>query len=439
VTDVASRPVVGSKNVTAGPGADTPRPAPDPEFWRRSKVEAFLQCTTYENDESNAAQLGTAFHHAAKLYWRLCLDQGVQSDWDSVNRIAAQAFAATGGLHPDQLDELVDLLEHFAHTRLVEPDAVVALEEPLVVPSGLTNPRTKAPIFWRGQPDILLRELGGDPDEDPVHLVLRDYKTHRALVYNLFQGRFYAMLVFLAYPYVELVTVQFDYVRSYVQGRERDEPVELHYERGELDPWWALVGDMLLQRLAMPPEPTGCLACEYCRRRHDCGKAIEPFRSLPENMDEAIAMARQKLRAGQVTRSANARLKAFMTNRPKVEIDLGAGQVMEMGNMKPVKPTLRTRDPLELVTHLTALGLRGADFLVTWADVKKIPKALVPGLLEAGVLYEDGGQESFKLRKAPASKQNASELKLAEVAGKVEPGDADAATEGEDTDGEGGD
>ncbi len=386
------------------------RPADD-EVYRRSDIEAKLQCLVFEGDESGDAAFGTVFHDAMKLMLQHLRAVGLESDWDAIPRITRQAFfGRANGLHPDRLEEVEALLSHVAHTRLADLRTLMTLEDRIVVATGLHNPVTGARMLVSGQPDRLDRVDGGDPDDDPSEVRVTDYKTWRAVTDNTFQGRFYACLVFAKYPSVEWVTTAFDYVRPAVRGANGDgSAFELTYERGELDGWWQGMLKGFAERLGQPRKPTGCRACQYCRLRSSCGGSLAPYRDMPEGVDAAEVLFREWVRAEQAAKSRKGALAAWFEQTGRDPESWGGFRV---GWMEPEKPQWKVTDPLGVVKGMEAAGLNGKAALVTWIDPKAVPYHVKPALVTLGVAKYVYSEAEFKRRVDKGPGRNRSEREL---------------------------
>lgn len=377
------------------------------ETYRRSTVESVIQCNAYEGDRSLEAGAGTAFHTAVKAYWLHCQARREESDLSAIVPIARRAFLTPEvGLHPDLLDDLVELFDHFARSHLAELDTLLRLEDTIEADPGLTNPITGAAIRFTGTPDRLDRLDGGDPDDDPTWVAIGDYKTNRAVVNNMFQGRFYALLVFLTMGTVDRVTTRFDYVRfPHVRGLRQagaqNGVIEIDYwreevEDGWLGEWWETIKLLFLEKLTAPVEPQGCAACEYCRKRTTCGGVLTPYTGTPITVEEAHALYRDWLRAKQVERTRWKALEGFfrITGTPAQHWE---GD--DVGFQRPREPRLVVTDPLAVVTHMEALGMDGRGALYTAIDKRKVPAAIHPSLVEVGAARREPGDLAFKRRR----------------------------------------
>ena len=396
------------------------RPPTEKPTYRRSEMQALIQCNAYVNDHSVEAAEGTFVHEFIWRYWKHALAVNDESDWDAIDRIVTDLWLSRPwGIHPDSFDDLYQMCDVFARTHLAELDTLVALET--------TEPADFGWVIIHGTMDRIDRvmEPDEDPSDPPMHLKVTDYKTDRGKVRgddepHKFQGRTYAQILFAKYPHLQYVTTAFDYLKL------RGGPIEVTYERGVLDGWWTLQLEALRARVTQPKQPTGCVACQFCRMRMDCAAGLTEYQRTPSSREELELLGQEWniLEAARTTRRKT--LETAFLQRPAMVIG-----GFEMGNLPPRQEKWVVTDKLEVQKQVMAANLPDPMYIAI--DKSMVPAGMKRGLVGTGAAKYDLGPPSFKRRTAtvlPATEEETLLDRLIREA-RMEAGETDDQDESE--------
>jgi hypothetical protein len=363
--------------------------SPEKPVIRRSFAESLLTCTTYEGSDSEAASFGSAFHgfHAA---WTLrCQQLGTDYlDPEDIRRLAASAFDEQRGISQARREEFLDLCRDFSNTHTAELAKLIAVEKTLTHDIGWA--------LLTCTVDRLDRTDGGDPDDEPTSLRIIDRKSGFAdafgKVSHEFQAQWYVQMAFLNYPSAKEVAWELDPVRSSMP----QEPVV--WRRGDLDEWWVetlnRVSDAYDLWASGRGRPQGGPACQFCAKRYSCAMSIEPWRSAPENDDQAEEQFGDLIRLTEALTVRKKALEAYFSDRTPA---VWAGH--EVGWLQPREPSFRvTAEPVTVKAILDAAGMDGAEVLKV--DSEKLSnKGLQNILIVAGAGERALSPPSFKWRR----------------------------------------
>jgi hypothetical protein len=205
----------------------------------------------------------------------------------------------------------------------------------------------------------------------------------------------------LEWPSVESVVTVADHIRL---TREEALVVE-EYDRAYLLDWWADMLYRFRRRLDGPQEPTGGLACQYCAKRRDCPAAIEPWKGMLADADEAEALFGVQLRLAESKKLVGEQLRAYFADRQPVQ-----WRGFDVGFLRPLTPTFVASDPIAIVAAMDGWGLNGREALFTAIDKTKVPRGVQHKLVEAGVARWDRGRPTFKHRKAGVKAEEAGDV-----------------------------
>ena len=291
-----------------------------PERVRQSYAALFDRChlaahlSEQVTDFSTHAQgRGTAFHLFAKRVVETCLTEDSPSfDVELSKTLMREAIVDSGEVVPaEEYETLMALAWRFAAERSWDLATIVDLEEQYEA--------QVAGLIITGRPDLIRIE-------DDVAKI-RDYKTAWAVppeadIKSSFQGRWYALIVFKAYPQVDRVEVEFDHVRW------GEDPVTAVYERRELADLEGFVATVL-ERIKLARErdewkATPGSQCTICPAAHLCPipKAERDEGSI-ESPEAAQAVAEWLVATEALTGKVKGALKAWINeNEPIVVKDL---------------------------------------------------------------------------------------------------------------------
>jgi hypothetical protein len=350
-------------------------------------AQAWLSCTEYASDIGENAAFGQTFHDAVHQYLLTCQAQGEETRLEDVDRIAREAFFREArGLAPARLADIRDLLDRFAHSHAANLDTLFKVEYTLTTEVSFA--------ILTGTVDRLDRTDGGDPDDPPTEIQVRDWKTQWAQEDFSFQMRWYGALACLEWPSIRQVTTEVDYVR--VDALRQVET----YDRDQLLTWWEDVLYGLQQRLEGPKgTPTGGAACQYCRKRMHCAASSSLSRAVPENESQAQELFQDFIRFEHAVEEHRKGLQAYFNDRPPV-----VWQGFELGFLRPREEHWHADDPRAVKKFLDNQGLEGDLALVTAVDAKKVAPYLQKEMVEAGVAAYRLGEPQFKHRKAAEGK-----------------------------------
>lgn len=356
---------------------------------RRTVIAGLLGCLEYESGQSENASFGSALHAAIARYWQTCKAHDEESRMADLDTIAREVFFGTvWGIDPGRYQEFRDLLDLFARTHTAELISLKHLEHTLVVETDVA--------VLTGTADRIDRIDGGDPDDPPTILLIRDYKSQWAVEDHAFQLTFYAAAAAITWPSVRMVATEADHFRLQGKGIVRAE-----YERDYLLQWWEdmLVGvrDRLERLGAGRAAPTGGVGCQYCKKRLRCAAAIPPFDSAPENLDQAEEMFQTMLRYEIGLEESKSALKAYFKER---EAEVWGG--LEIGFLRPLDESWKAKKPLEIAKALTELGQDGKAALSV--DASAVPSYLKGEMVRRGLAEYVLGAPTFKHRKAKKAK-----------------------------------
>lgn len=212
----------------------------------------------YPGVSSHAQARGTLLHKLACWLVDSCMERGVRMHEPDLAKERMQALVVESGLpvSAEEFDVLMALAWKFAMEHEFDIENIVDLEEEY---------RSEvAGVVITGRPDVV--EIA-----DRVATV-RDYKTSFVIdpesdMDGSFQGRFYAKLIFDAYPHVHVVRLCWEYVRW---GAVREALIE----RSDL-PALEVYLESLVRRIARSratgewPAVPGSW-CSICPAPHEC-------------------------------------------------------------------------------------------------------------------------------------------------------------------------
>jgi len=399
----------GARGYPAAAAAPTAIQAIQRTTFRRSYVENFLQCTEYLPDQGDNAQFGIMVHDAIHQYIRLCINERVESKTSAVPGVVRDAYARAGGVHPDRLDEAVEMVDAFARTRILEAERLLWVENAPALEFQLSA--TVGGFRYTGTCDRIDRMDGDDPYDPPRFILIRDYKTQWAKVEHTFQGRFYAALAFLDQRInqaLEGVAVEFDHLPLrnglvYHPGKVGNQLA--YFERGDLDHWFNDVIEIFRRRYDGPRgKPVGGMSCQYCVKRYTCAAADLVANLTPEDSDQAAELLSDRMRSAERAKTINAALNAYYKNhKPDVFGEL------EVGYLLPKNPSdpryWQVTDDRGLAGELDKRGMDGKSVLVTRVDKKLIPTQLYDMLVVANVARWNQPERKFRIRLASGEEE----------------------------------
>jgi hypothetical protein len=237
--------------------------------------------------------------------------------------------------------------------------------------------------------DRLDRADAGDPDEEPTYIQISDWKTERAELDHDFQARWYAQMVFLSHPAVQLVVFAVHALRDWWK------PEPYLFQRGQLDLWWEMTLSGLKARLDVPhAAPVGGPACPSCAKRYECARSTAMAGSIPENEDQADEQFQEVLRLEEALDVRKEGLKHFYSGHAERVVN---GH--EIGYLTPRDPRLViTVAPLDFLKWVRRkrMGLEQALKVDTsQLTGKRLQEQLVAG----GVAKHEFSRPAFKWRK----------------------------------------
>jgi PD-(D/E)XK nuclease superfamily len=359
---------------------------------RRTEVQNLLCCPMWKTSNSEEAARGSVLHDAIARYLHACLASGEESRLADVETIAREAFyASPRGLDPGWYPEYLSIFDAWAHARPADPETIY--RDPVTGVVGIEmefETEVDCAILWTTL-DLVRRLDDGDDSEPPTRVLFLDHKSQQGIARHEFQMGFAAWIMCRSWPTVEEVVTVADHFRR------RSGMVETTWTRDQALAWGE---DMLygLRRYFAGPKRTavGGPACRYCARRRACPKAVEPWRSMPENDEEAIAAYRERARLREVAEVIWKGLKAYTEPRQPLVID---GQ--RVGWQLPQSGKYVVPDPGSVRDHLnTEHSRRGDDVtgLVVFTD--KLTQDELDELQLAGLVHLDRGKLQFKERAA---------------------------------------
>lgn len=324
---------------------------------RRSLAENLLGCPAFLMEEGGALAFGQAFHTFAAGYLLHCKALGEETDLTAVYELGRDAWARTRGLDQSRDGEFLELCQTFADRHLAGLPALEAVEKTITHDVGWALLTCTLDGIWRID--------GGDPDDEPSWLLVRDWKTEQGEMEHGFQIRWYVQMLFLTMPALDSVDFEVDPVR-----RARPYDV-ITFNRGELDTWWAMTMQALREVIESPVRtPYGGMHCRDCKLRRTCANAVEPHRQRPETEQEADAALERWHRLDAAAKTEWAGLKTFYDGR-----DFRVVRGEEVGFMPPRKPSTKLKP---------VAGIRDAVKVA-----KAAKKAGVAELVHIGVKVDD--------------------------------------------------
>lgn len=368
---------------------------------RRSFVQAFLGCPVYAASTSTEARLGIYHHDNFAAYTLECKRQREDSLLSEVDRIARETFFTyPRGLDPSYVEDGRQLLDRFARMYPSEWETLTRVEDTLVVDVGWA--------YLTGTIDREDRLDGGDPDDPPTEIRIRDYKSWWGRDTHEFQARFYAALRYQQPDADELQYVEMEFIYP----RRNMEPVASawtrdDWENGELGEWWQ---EEVLEPLARwwPQRRRlgahGGAQCVYCAKRFTCAAADLGASQVPADEQEVAEHFQVTLRLEQLMAERRQQLAKFFERRPPMEI---AGY--ELGylfpNTKPKRAITPGED--EHVIELMNAIMPGAGDLVRRDGVNPdlLSRDWWDKLVADGLATEEPQDPKFKWRKAPKQKR----------------------------------
>ena len=380
-----------------------PKPGPlaGPLVFRRSYVEDFLQCTEHQPGEDGNAAFGGAVHDAVQAYLRACIQSGEQSRLSLLPELIKGTLARNGGVHPDRFEELAEMVDRFAHTRLASPSSLLWLNgEPCV---EYTLRWDAGWCVYTGTCDRIDRDDGDDPYDPPRLITITDYKSQWFKGQHTFQGRFYAALALKIIPSLEGVRVLFDHLPTRSGDVWHPGLVDGHaayFERGDLDGWFDDVTEIFKRRYEGPRgRPTGSAACQYCGLRYSCAAATLESSVMPEDREQARELVGDWVRKDSSVKAIREGLEAYYKHhKPDVFDGLEVGFLLP----RDVRSATywKASDPTGIAGQLDKMGMDGKSVLTTIVDKKRVPYQLYDALAVAGVARWDTPEPKFKRRKA---------------------------------------
>lgn len=352
---------------------------------RRSLAEALLTCSRHVREDSERMAFGQAVHEFIRHYFLRCHELREESLLDMVGEIAETAWNSIDGNRQDRWDEFMFTCEEFARNHEAELDTLLLIEKAQVVDVGWA--------LLTCQVDRVDRIGGGDRDDPPTKLRLRDYKTEWRLGSHLFQVYWYVHTLFLTYRWVREIEVEIDLVRS--PGRPT---APLVFHRGELDIWWKwrmaklrpLVAAILAGTNTAPP--VGGPACDGCQIRYSCARAVAPAALMPTNDDQARALFADHLRLREGAQVAKDALAQYQDGKEPL-----IGHGFRFGNQTP--------------QHVGVRAVGSVADVIKWARRKRLDleellsvrlpkrKAEREAMIEAGLIERELGESAWKATK----------------------------------------
>jgi hypothetical protein len=351
---------------------------------RRTMLQGLLSCTEWASGESEQAAFGSAMHDAIAAYLLSCKAHREESRLADIDELARDAFFRKArGLDPSRLDEFKALLDRFARTHTADLHSLIHLEHTLTTDEGFA--------ILTGTVDRLDRIDGGDPDDPPTAILIRDWKTSWAPEPHAFQLMTYSALACKTWPSVQLVATEADHFRLGSAGVIRAE-----YYREWLLEWWDDIIFGLRARLDGPTgTPTGGAGCQYCTKRFSCAAAIAPHNLSPENEEQAIEIFQTAIRHEAALDESKKALKAYFGDR-----DPAVWEGLEVGFLSPRDPSFKVGDIEAFRGAMKGLGLDPEPAIHASVEIKAVPSVVRPQLIEAGAAQMTLGDPAFKWRKA---------------------------------------
>ena len=305
---------------------------------RRSAVEGWLGCSTYEGEGSTAASFGSLMHEVIERYTDSCRAAASPTCLDAIDAIVKDVFAAGHwNVDPGREPEAVSLAWKFAYTHVADLDTLWGTEQMVEVD-------TPVAILY-GTLDRL-DVITGTP-EAPTLCRVTDWKSGWGLPDKLhpsFQMMYYAGLLIANGPTIEAVELVVDYIRR------TDGIARFMVQRSEIETWWASMLDKLtlaLERRANGADPTGGASCMYCKWNRECGEATRDAREAITTLAEAVEEADACVRQEQSVKARKAALKGWVDEHgpvalPGLLVGIFDGATTEEGVMGG-RPMFRTK------------------------------------------------------------------------------------------------
>ena len=305
---------------------------------RRSEVEGWLGCSTYEGEGSTAASFGSLVHECIELYLNSCRAAACETNMDAIDAIVSEVFqSGKWNVAPEREAEVKNTMWRFAYTHVAGLDTLWGAEQMIEVDTPLA-------VLY-GTLDRL-DVMAGTP-EAPALVRLIDWKTSWGLpdkTYPSFQALFYAGLLCQNWPTIEAVEMIVDHVRR------SDGVATFMVQRPEIVSFW---GSMLmrlgaaLERRAAGADPTGGASCTYCRWGRECPESVASAREAIETPEHAIAEADAYVRLERSLKVRKETLKSWVEANgtialPGLEVGYFDGATTEE-NAFGGRPTFRTK------------------------------------------------------------------------------------------------
>jgi hypothetical protein len=361
------------------------RAVPRKRHMRRSLVQALLCCPMYRPGNSEEAAFGSALHDAIATYLNACVAHSQESllDREVVREIGRAAFFRTArGIDPGRWPEFLDLFDEWCHGHGPDLTTLYGVEVFFEVEEDVAH--------LNGTMDLVRRLDDGDPLEPPTVIGVEDHKSQWAVEGHLFQMRFYAGLVCRTWETVTEVHTTADHFRR------KYGIVSVVYSRAECLEWWE---DMLygLRRYMAAPKrvAVGGAQCQRCDRRRTCGKALDPWRTMPADDAEAAVLYGEWKRLQEAAKIDKGALRAYTKAREPLLI---SGQ--DVGWMTSLVPRAVFPNAEAVRDHLnTPRTRRGDEVTKLIVDRDVLNQDELDELVLAGLARMDPGTVSFKERK----------------------------------------
>jgi CRISPR/Cas system-associated exonuclease Cas4 (RecB family) len=363
---------------------------------RRSEVQNLLSCPMWRPSESEEASFKAALHDAIARYLHACYASGETTRLADVHDIARAAFyAMPRGLDVGRWTEFLGIFDLWAHARPADPETIFVDPVTGVLGIEMMVEVEEDEAILYGTMDLVRRLDDGDASEGPTRLAVIDHKGQWPVDSHEFQMRFYAGLLCRAFPTVEEIVTVADHYRR-VNGI-----VEVAYGRDECLEWWEDMLYGLGRYLAAPKRrAVGGRACRYCARRLVCGKALDPWKTMPANDAEAVAAYRDRVRLNAASSIIREGLKAYTDHRDPLMID-----DRDVGWMLPDTVRYVVPQPQEVIAYLnTPHSRRGDEVSALVVMTDELTQDELDELQLAGLVRREAGRLKFQERKTKSEK-----------------------------------
>lgn len=274
-----------------------------------TKLQKWLECPLayrfYEAKrptmEPEIMQAGGLAHLIFEAYALHCIRRQVPTDLTEAPRIAREVYNEARAAYAEERKPYLsehqfevlykDLVEPFLNTHLFDAAKVIDVEQHIAIRQDGTTCNFDDPETWfRGVLDLVESSEDGN-------LLISDYKTGYSTESDMLQLEVYAWLGLIAWPHVERVYCQFDFVRFNIQPRRtvvsRAEFVDLDQKiRG------------IIERIEADALGAPCpgLHCQHCQYRGICTAKATPVESVESHehackVVEAISLLERDLKA----------------------------------------------------------------------------------------------------------------------------------------------